>query len=57
MIYRLRYCNKDGIEARVDIQKGDATPVIEVEGTERPFTLSYNNNKGNKSGLFLSFKC
>ena len=54
MIYRLRYCNKDGVEARVDIQKGLATPVIEVEGTERPFILSYNNDKGDKSGMFLS---
>mgnify|MGYP000848133622 CR=1 FL=1 len=54
MIYRLRYCNKDGVEARVDIQKGLATPVIDVEGTERPFILSYNNDKGNKSGMFLS---
>ena len=54
MIYRLRYCNKDGVEARVDIQKGLATPVIEVEGTERPFVLSYNNDKGNKSVMFLS---
>ena len=54
MIYRLRYCNKNGVEARVDIQKGLATPVIEVEGTGRPFILSYNNDKGNKSGLFLS---
>ncbi len=54
MIYRLRYCNKDGVEARVDIQKGLATPVIDVEGTERPFILSYNNDKGDKSGMFLS---
>ena len=54
MIYRLTYCNKDGVEARVDIQKGSSTPVIEVEGTERPFILSYNNDKGNKSGMFLS---
>lgn len=54
MIYRLRFCNKDGVEARVDIQKGSATPVIDVEGTERPFTLSYNNDKGNKSGIFLT---
>lgn len=54
MIYRLRYCNKDGVEARVDIQKGSSTPVIDVEGTERPFILSYNNDKGNKSGMFLS---
>lgn len=54
MIYRLRFCNKDGVEARVDIQKGLATPVIEVEGTERPFILSYNNDKGDKSGMFLS---
>jgi len=54
MIYRLRYCNKDGVEARVDIQKGLATPVINVEGTERPFILSYNNDKGDKSGMFLS---
>jgi hypothetical protein len=54
MIYRLIYCNKDGVEARVDIQKGLATPVIDVEGTERPFILSYNNDKGDKSGMFLS---
>ena len=54
MIYRLTYCNKDGVEARVDIQKGLATPVIDVEGTERPFILSYNNDKGDKSGMFLS---
>ena len=54
MIYRLIYCNKDGVEARVDIQKGLPTPIIEVEGTERPFILSYNNDKGNKSGMFLS---
>lgn len=54
MIYRLRYCNKDGVEARVDIQKGLATPVVEVDGTERPFILSYNNDKGDKSGMFLS---
>lgn len=54
MIYRLRYCNKDGVEARVDIQKGLASPVIDVEGTERPFILSYNNDNGDKSGMFLS---
>lgn len=54
MIYRLTYCNKDGVEARVEIQKGLATPVFEVEGTERPFILSYNNDKGNKSGMFLT---
>lgn len=54
MIYRLRFCNKEGIEARVDIQKGSSTPVIEVEGTDRPFILSYNNDKGNKSGMFLT---
>ena len=54
MIYRLRFCNKEGIEARVDIQKGLATPVIDVEGTDRPFVLSYNNDKGNKSGMFLT---
>ena len=54
MIYRLIYCNKDGVQARVDIQKGSSTPVIDVEGTERPFVLSYNNDKGDKSGMFLS---
>lgn len=54
MIYRLRFCNKEGIEARVDIQKGLPTPVIDVDGTDNPFALSYNNDKGNKSGMFLS---
>ena len=54
MIYRLRYCNKDGIEARVDIQKGDATPIYTVEGTSEPFVLFYNNDKGDKSGSFRS---
>ena len=54
MIWRLRYCNKDGVEARVEIKRGVSTPIVDVEGTGNPFTLSYNNDKGNKSGMFLT---
>lgn len=54
MIYRLRYCNKDGVEARVEIQKGLATPVYAVEGTDNPFMLFYNNDRGDKSGSVRS---
>ena len=54
MIYRLRYCNKDGVEARVDIQKGSSTPVIDVEGTGKPFILSYQNDKPDKRGAIRS---
>ncbi len=54
MIYRLTFCNKDGVEARVDIQKGLATPVYAVEGTGNPFMLFYNNDRGDKSGSVRS---
>ena len=54
MIFRLEYCNKESVAARVDIQKGLATPVYAVEGTDNPFILFYNNDKGDKSGSFRS---
>ena len=54
MIFRLEYCNKASVTARVDIQKGDATPIYTVEGTSEPFVLFYNNDKGDKSGSFRS---
>ncbi len=54
MIFRLEYCNKASVTARVDIQKGDATPIYTVEGTAEPFVLFYNNDKGDKSGSFRS---
>ena len=54
MIFRLEYCNKASVTARVDIQKGGATPIYTVEGTADPFVLFYNNDKGDKSGSFRS---
>ena len=54
MIFRLEYCNKASITARVDIQKGWPTPIYTVEGTSEPFVLFYNNDKGDKSGSFRS---
>ena len=38
MIWRLT-CNGSGDTARLDIQQGEATPIMEIEGTGNPFTL------------------
>ena len=43
----------DGV-ARLDIQKGDATPVEIIEGTENPFLLSYELEGKNKKGFIMS---
>ena len=51
MIWRLTYCNKKGVEARVDIIKGDRTSVEIVEGSANPFILSYRLDKNDKSGI------
>ncbi len=52
MIYRLTYCNKEGVEARLDIIKGSSTPVEVIEGTATPFVLNYKMDKPDKSGFF-----
>jgi hypothetical protein len=54
MIWRLRYCNKKGVEARVDIIKGDRTPVEAVQGSANPFTISYRLDKNDKSGHIMT---
>ena len=54
MIWRLTYCNKDGVEARLDIIRGASTPVEVIEGTETPFILNYKMDKGDKSGHIMS---
>jgi hypothetical protein len=54
MIWRLTYCNKKGVEARVDIIKGDTTSVEIVEGSANPFTLSYKLDKNDKSGHIMT---
>ena len=54
MIWRLTYCNKDGVEARLDIIKGASTPVEVIEGTATPFVLNYKMDKSDKSGHVMS---
>ena len=54
MIWRLTYCNKKGVEARVDIIKGGSTSVEIVEGSANPFTLSYKLDKNDKSGHIMT---
>ena len=54
MIFRLTYCNKFGNQAKVEIQKGLATPVFDIEGTSRPFILHYQNDKSDKRGSIRS---
>ena len=54
MIWRLTYCNKKGVEARVDIIKGDTTSVEIVEGSANPFTISYRLDKNDKSGHIMT---
>ena len=54
MIWRLTYCNKNGVEARVDIIKGDRTSVEIVKGSANPFTLSYKLDKSDKSGHIMT---
>lgn len=54
MIWRLTYCNKEGIEARLDIIKGASIPVEVIEGTATPFILNYKMDKSDKSGHVMS---
>lgn len=54
MIWRLTYCNKEGVEARLDIIKGASTPVEVIEGTATPFILNYKMDKSDKSGHIMS---
>ena len=54
MIWRLTYCNKNGVEARVDIIRGDRTSVEIVKGSANPFTLSYKLDKNDKSGHIMT---
>src|SRR5690554_2428017 len=54
MIWRLTYCNKKGVEARVDIIKGDRTSVEIVQGSANPFTRSYKLDKNDKSGHIMT---
>lgn len=54
MIWRLTYCNEDGVEARLDIIKGSSTPVEVIEGTATPFVLNYKMDKPDKSGFFMT---
>ena len=54
MIWRLTYCNKKGVEARIDIIKGNRTPVEVVHGSGEPFTMSYRLDKTDKSGHIMT---
>ncbi|HZK26266.1 MAG TPA: hypothetical protein VFD00_01815, partial [Thermoclostridium sp.] len=54
MIWRLEYENAHGDVARLDIQRGAATPVETIEGTENPFLLSYELEDKNKKGFIMS---
>lgn len=54
MIWRLEYCNKFGDTGRLDIQRGSATPVEIVEGTDTPFMLSYELEDNSKKGYIMS---
>jgi hypothetical protein len=54
MIYRLEYCNKAGVTARLDIVKGALTPIEVIEGTAEPFILNYKMDKGDNSGFIMS---
>ena len=54
MIWRLTYCNKEGVQARLDIIRGASTPVEVIEGTATPFILNYKLDKTDKSGFFMT---
>lgn len=54
MIWRLTYCNKEGVQARLDIIRGASTPVEVIEGTATPFILNYKMDKPDKSGHIMS---
>lgn len=54
MIWRLTYCNNDGVQARLDIIRGASTPVEVIEGTATPFILNYKMDKPDKSGHIMS---
>ena len=54
MIWRLTYCNKKGVEARIDIIKGNRTPIEVVQGSGQPFTLAYKLDKNDKSGHIMT---
>lgn len=54
MIWRLEYCNKDGVQARLDIIRGASTPVEVIEGTATPFILNYKLDKPDKSGFLMT---
>ena len=53
MIWRLTYCNKEGVEARIDIIKGDRASIEIVQGSGQPFTLAYKLDKNDKSGHIM----
>ena len=54
MIWRLTYCNKKGVEGRIDIIKGDRASIEIVQGSGQPFTLSYKLDKNDKSGHIMT---
>ena len=54
MIWRLTYCNKKGVEARIDIIRGIRTLVEVVQGSGNPFTMSYRLDKNDKSGHIMT---
>jgi hypothetical protein len=54
MIWRLTYCNKKGVEARIDIIRGNRTPIEIVQGSGQPFTLAYKLDKNDKSGYIMT---
>src|SRR5690554_5748242 len=52
MIFRLEYCNKDGLQARLDITTPGEDLIVEIEGTGDPFRLTYKSDKQDKSFHF-----
>ena len=54
MIFRLEYCNKDGLQARLDITTPGEDLIVEIEGAGDPFRLTYKPDKQDKSFHFLT---
>ena len=55
MKYTLSFCDKNGIEAVLDIITGGVTtPVENIEGGAIPIVVNYKMDSGTKDGNFVN---